>query len=62
MAFRPKERAVFVVGFAKNERENIDDKLLATVKEVAASWLAADAGKIQKALTEGLLIEVQHDS
>jgi hypothetical protein len=62
LAFRPKERAVFVFGFAKNERENINDKELAVVREVAASWLAADARKIEKALAEGLLIEVQNES
>jgi hypothetical protein len=62
LAFRPKERAVFVFGFAKNERENINDKELAVVREVAASWLAADAKNIEKALAEGLLIKVQNEN
>jgi hypothetical protein len=62
MAFRPKERAVFVFGFAKNKRENIDDKELAVLHEVAASWLAADAKQIEKAVAGGLLIEVEHES
>jgi hypothetical protein len=47
--------------FAKNDRGNISDKELAVVREVAASWLAADATKIEKALTAGLLIEVPND-
>jgi hypothetical protein len=61
MAFRPDERTVFVFGFAKSERENIDDNELAVVREVAASWLAADAKKIENALAEGLLIEVKNE-
>jgi len=51
-----------VFGFAKNERENINDKELAVVREVAASWLAADAKNIEKALAEGLLIKVQNEN
>jgi len=34
---RSKDRAVFVFGFAKNERETIDAKELAVGREVAAS-------------------------
>jgi hypothetical protein len=62
VAFQSKERSVFLFGFAKNDRENIDDKELANVRDVAASWLAADSKMIAKALAEGLLIEVKNDS
>lgn len=61
MAFRLHNRAVFLYGFAKSERDNIDADELALLREVAASWLEADVGKIGKALTEGLLIEVRND-
>jgi hypothetical protein len=33
------DRAVFLCGFAKNERDNIDDDELATLEELAAGWL-----------------------
>jgi hypothetical protein len=58
---RSKLRAVFLFGFAKNELDNIDDDQLATLRETAALWLAADAQKIERALKDELLIEVRHD-
>jgi hypothetical protein len=57
-AFDPKARAVFLYGFAKSERENIDADELATLKEIAAAWLSADDAKIERAIEEGLLQEV----
>jgi hypothetical protein len=60
IAFRSKLRAVFLFGFAKNELANIDDDQLSTLREAAALWLAADAQKIERAIKDGLLIEVRH--
>jgi hypothetical protein len=54
------DRAIFLFGFAKNERENIDDKQLMTLREIVTAWFAADDNKIAQALKEGLLIEVKH--
>jgi hypothetical protein len=54
------DRAILLFGFAKNERENIDDKQLTTLREIVASWFAADDKKIAQALKDGLLIEVKH--
>jgi hypothetical protein len=53
-------RSVFLFGFAKNERENIEDAQLRTLREIAASFLKADDGAIDRALKDGALIEVQH--
>jgi len=61
LAFRDKERTIFVYGFAKSDRDNIDDQELAVVREVSASWLAADTKMIGLALAQGLLIEVRND-
>ena len=61
IAFRDKERTIFVYGFAKSDRDNIDDQELAVVREVSASWLAADTKMIGLALAQGLLIEVRND-
>ena len=60
IAYRSGDFAVFMFGFAKNERDNIDDQELATVRTASASWLAADAKQIELALAKGLLLEVQH--
>jgi hypothetical protein len=59
VAFRSGARSVFLYGFAKSERENIDAAELATLREIAAAWLAADDAKIEKAVTEGLLEEIE---
>lgn len=53
------ERSVFLFGFAKNERENIDDAELMTLREIAASFLTASDAKLEQALQDGTLTEVQ---
>jgi hypothetical protein len=58
IAFRPEARAVFLYGFAKSERENIEADELATLREIAAAWLVADETKIARAIAEGLLQEI----
>lgn len=37
IAFRKNKRAVFLFGFAKNERDNIEDDELTSLKEIAAA-------------------------
>jgi hypothetical protein len=59
IAFRSKLRAVFLFGFAKSGLDNIDDDQLATLREVASIWLAADTKKIGRAIKDEILIEVQ---
>ena len=59
--YRMKDRAVFLLGFAKNERENIKDDELLSIRGVAQKWLAADAARIQKELELGNLQEINHD-
>jgi hypothetical protein len=62
VAYRPGSRAVFLHAFAKSERDNIDDNQLATLREIAAAWQAADAAMLSRALASGTLQEVVHDS
>ena len=59
VAFRSKARAVFLYGFAKNERDNIDRDELATLREIASAWLAADTDQIERAIAEGALQEIE---
>ena len=59
VAFRARHRAVFLLGFAKNERDNIDDNQLATLQKIAAGWLGASASIIDAAIAEGSLVEVE---
>ncbi|HEU0142217.1 MAG TPA: type II toxin-antitoxin system RelE/ParE family toxin [Bryobacteraceae bacterium] len=61
IAYRLKKRAIFLYGFAKNERANIGADELLTAREIASPWLAADARQIARALAEGELQEVPYD-
>lgn len=61
VGYRVKDRAVFLLGFAKNERENIEDDELLTLRSQAERWLVADAVRIQKELELGNLQEINHD-
>jgi hypothetical protein len=57
IAYRSGTRAVFIYAFAKNERENIDPDELLTLREIGATWLAADEKRIAQALEAGILEE-----
>jgi hypothetical protein len=53
-------RTVFLFGFAKNERENIEDAELTTLREIAATFLNASTEGIAQALRDGILVEVRY--
>ncbi len=59
--FRAKDRAVFVYGFGKNERDNIGDDELAEFKNLAALMLAYSDDEIARAIESGALIEVSDE-
>jgi hypothetical protein len=61
VGYRVKDRAVFLLGFAKNERENIEADELLSLRKIAQTWLSADAARIQKELELGNLQEINHD-
>jgi hypothetical protein len=58
IAYRAGDLAVFLYGFAKSERDNIDDDELATFKELAAAWLKASSAKLDAQVRDGLAEEV----
>ena len=62
VAYRQQGRAVFLYGFAKNERDNIGPDELASLRDIAAAWLEADAVRIARAMVEKELQEVGHDA
>ena len=61
VAYRAGDRAVFLYGFAKSERENIEPDELQTLREIGAVWLAADANRLARALRDDALSEVTDD-
>ncbi|WGJ16585.1 type II toxin-antitoxin system RelE/ParE family toxin [Methylocapsa sp. D3K7] len=61
IAYRRGNRAVFLYGFAKSERENIDDDELATLRDIAEGWLTANDAKLDRAIADGFVQEVDDD-
>ncbi len=53
-----RERWVFLYGFAKNERDNVEDDELRELKRLAQSYLALSEETIERLLDAGKLIEV----
>ena len=56
--FRAAERAVFVYGFGKNERDNIREDELIAFRRLAALLLSYGDEEIATAIEAGELIEV----
>lgn len=51
---------MFLYGFAKNERDNIADDELETLREIGAAWLDAKAERLEHAIKEGFLQEASY--
>lgn len=60
VAYSSGQRAVFLYGFAKNERENVEKDELATLRDIAAGWLKVDDERLEHALNMGFLKEVTY--
>ena len=57
--FKQGDRAFFVYCFAKNDRDNIDRRELAEMKELATTLLAYTPEQIGQALLTGALTEIE---
>lgn len=62
IAYRSGNRAVFMYGIAKNERDNIDEDELVTLREIGSTWLEAKTEQLELAIKEGLLKEINDDN
>lgn len=61
IAYKAKNRAIFLFGFAKSEMENIAADQLAVAHEIARKLLAADDAHLAQTIGNGELQEVQND-
>lgn len=52
---------MFLFGFAKNERDNVDNDELETLRERGQVFLALSTGQLVRLLAEGDLTEVEYD-
>ena len=60
IAYRRGERAVFLFGFAKNERANLDDDELGYWQQVGRGYLSLDDEGLEAAITADELAEVSY--
>jgi hypothetical protein len=61
VAYHMKDRSIFLYCFAKNERENIDDDELTTLREIAARWLNTGRESLERAVEAGVLQEAHYE-
>lgn len=54
IAYKYHKRAVFLYGFAKNERENISEDELTSLKELAVAWIKMNDQDIKNSVDNGL--------
>src|SRR5580658_317019 len=59
IAYRAGGRAFFMLGFAKDDRDNIDEDEVAALRKFGTRLLAADVTTIHAMLEDGSLQEVQ---
>ena len=58
IVFKVRTRAIFVHGFAKSEKENIEKDELAALKKLAVELLAYDDTMLARVVASGALHEV----
>lgn len=61
IAYMQGKRAVFLYGFPKKDKENIDDDELEDFKTIGKNYLAGTDEKIAAAITDGELTEIKDD-
>lgn len=58
IAFKAAERCVFLLGFAKNEMDNVSDRELVDLKRAAKIYMALSATDLRLAVAEQKLLEM----
>jgi hypothetical protein len=61
IAFQTQTHSVFLYGFAKNEKDNIEEEELSDLKKLASRLLALNDEQLEIALAENELFEVAYD-
>jgi hypothetical protein len=59
IAFKTNDKAFFVYGFSKGKKCNITKKEEESLKDLAKVYFGYNEDQINKAITSGILIEVQ---
>jgi|WetSurMetagenome_2_1015567.scaffolds.fasta_scaffold149766_4 hypothetical protein len=59
IAYRKDDRILYLYGFAKNERDNIESKELESLKKLAKDYLSLSLSKVERAIKIGILVELE---
>ena len=59
LAYRKGEKAFFVLGFAKNERANIDARDFKALSKLADELLSYTNAALKKLIRDGQLVEIE---
>jgi hypothetical protein len=59
IAYRKDDRLLYLYGFAKNERDNIDTKELESFKKLCKDYLSLSMPELERAIKIGILIELE---
>jgi len=61
LAFRQGDRAIFLYGFAKNQKGNVSVRELATLRRLTSLYMSYDSAAVATAVREGELRMVDCD-
>jgi len=61
IAYRASTRAVFLYGFAKNEKDNISDDELSALRQIAADLFRASQDDLERMVRDNRLTELNYD-
>jgi hypothetical protein len=59
IAYRKGDRLLFLYGFAKNERDNIDSNELEALKKLSKDYLSLSLSELERAIKMGILTELE---
>ena len=59
IVFNPDDRAIFLFGFGKNEKDNLDKNELLYFKKLGNDLLALDVQQIEQAISKNVLSELE---
>jgi hypothetical protein len=61
IAFKTSNRSIFLFGFSKNDRENLDKDEDAIYKQLSKTYLSTTLAELEKMCKKGLLVEVDYE-
>jgi hypothetical protein len=61
LAFKDKDRSLFIFGFSKNDRENLDDDEKELYKNLSKIYLGSSIRDLEGMCVKGLLLEVYYE-